>query len=803
MKRFILLSIIQVITLLSPFCSELFAQQFENIAPAQNIQHSVNTELLFGGHGVSFYDFDNDGWDDITFIQENDSVILYKNVAGTFQLIPSIAFQSGEIRQALWVDYDNDGNNDLFVTATNGLAKLYRNDGDFNFEDVSVQAGLSEFISNNYGVTFADYNLDGFLDFYLTRYQMEGSEEDPSKTNALYRNNGNGTFTDVTLDAGVTDSVQPSFMGIWIDVNKDLLPDLYVINDRILWGNSLYLNNGDGTFTDYTLPSGTEMFGEDPMGATFGDYDNDGDLDMLLANGGPPTKPPRLYTNNGDSTFFENAAAMNIDVPVTFMCTWGGSWIDADNDSYLDLYLTTGFLIQAFGEVRNYFFINNQGSSFTDAPSLFANDHVAASYSVAKGDIDNDGCADLVVQNAKDYESFIWKNNYGPTTGNNYLKVTLEGTQSNKMAIGSWISVYCENQIFTHYTRCGESFISQDSQHHIFGLSNYNIVDSIVIDFPSGITNTYYDIDVNQHIYFTEFAPTHEITASSTSICQGDTLWIDGGDYASHNWNNGWEQRYIPVTQSGQYSVTVTNNSGIQIESNTLDISVISPPDITADINNVTCYNSNNGAIQLTIASNANSPAISWSNGSTGTSVQNLTPGSYSFNYSDEAGCSDSGEYDIFEAPEIVVFTDISLNQTTNLYELDVIIFGGTPSYTLFLDGNSIGLFHTDIQPGTYVLSIIDANGCIHEQNITFDALSITNNLESDLVTWYPNPSSNGNFSFTSAANIQILAVIDQKGANTPYSCEGEKLTIHAEPSTYHVLFLINNAQHFTTLIIK
>jgi hypothetical protein len=97
----------------------------------------------------------------------------------------------------------------------------------------------------------------------------------------------------------------------------------------------------------------------------------------------------------------------------------------------------------------------------------------------------------------------------------------------------------------------------------------------------------------------------------------------------------------------------------------------------------------------------------------------------------------------------------------------------------------------------------MDANGCIHEQNITFDALSITTNLESELVTWYPNPSSNGNFSFTSAANIQILAVIDQKGANTPYSCEGEKLTIHAEPSTYHVLFLINNAQHFTTLIIK
>ena len=147
------------------------------------------------------------------------------------------------------MDYDNDGDNDLFITATNGLARLLNNDGLFNFTDVSIAAGLSGFNTNNFGVSFGDYDRDGHLDFYLARYSMTGNVNDPNQTNALYKNNGDGTFTNVTAAAGVGNGIQPSFMGVWIDVDHNSWPDLYVINDRVLWGNALYLNNGDGTFT--------------------------------------------------------------------------------------------------------------------------------------------------------------------------------------------------------------------------------------------------------------------------------------------------------------------------------------------------------------------------------------------------------------------------------------------------------------------------------------------------------------------------------------------------------------------------
>jgi hypothetical protein len=779
-----------------------FSQQFQNIAPILGIQHTVDTELVFGGHGVSFFDFDNDGWDDITFVQENDSIVLYKNNNGIFEKIQSVEFQSGEIRQALWVDYDNDGDNDLIITATNGVVKLHRNNGDGTFSDVSLQAGLSEFPANNYGVSFADYNLDGHLDFYLARYQMTGSDNNPTLTNALYRNNGNGTFSNVTEFAGVGDSIQPSFMGIWIDINRDLYPDLYVINDRVLWGNTLYLNNGDGTFTDYTISSGLEMFGEDPMGATFGDYDNDGDLDIILSNGGPPTKPIRLYTNNGDSTFFENAGDMNIDVPVTFMCTWGGSWIDANNDTYLDLYMTTGFLLQATGEVRNYLFMSNNGLSFTDSPLLFEGNHVAASYSVAKGDIDNDGYADLVVQNAKNYNSFIWKNNYGPTTNNNYIKVTLEGTQSNKMAIGSWITLYCDNQVLTHYTRCGESFISQDSQHHIFGLGNHSIVDSLIVEFPSGIINKYYNLDVNQHVYLTETSPVHEISVPQNTLCEGDTLWIDGGNFDSILWNNGWAEQFLPVTESGSYSVTIINQVGATVESNVLEITFIPPPSISSEISHESCTNFNDGSIQLNVSTLSTNHTINWSNGMSGSSIQNLAAGGYSYQYTDPAGCSSQEEFEILEAIPLVVFTNITPSSVESFSDLQIIIFGGQAPYIIYLDGELIDFIHTNIAPGNYTLQIIDDNGCVYEEQLIFESLGINSQTLSNQQIWFPNPNTDGKFLTTNLKNISIIDIVDFRGARINYDITDENLQILAGPGTYFVLFELNKKQVLQKLVI-
>ena len=751
------------------------AQQFDNIAPQQGIFHTVNTQLQFGGNGCGFFDFDNDGWDDITFIQETDSVVLYRNNNGVFELIPSIAFQLGQIRQALWVDYDNDGDYDLFMTSTNGYSRLYQNDGAFNFMDVTVAAGISTAIAHNFGVSFADYDLDGYLDFYLARYQMSGDQNNPAHVNALYHNNGDGTFTDMTQFAGVADSTQPSFMGVWIDINRNGLPDLYVINDRVLWGNSMYLNNGDGTFTDITSICGAEMFGEDPMGATFGDYDNDGDIDFALSNGGPPTKPVRLYTSNGNETFFENGVQMGIWVNETFMCTWGGSWIDADNNTFLDLYMTTGLLMPANGEARSYLFMSNQANSFTDSPGLFSGNHVAASYSVAKGDIDNDGYADMIVQNAKNFNSFIWKNNFGPTTGNNYIKITLEGTMSNTMAIGSWISVYVQGAELTHYTRCGESFISQHSQHHIFGLGQAEIIDSIVIDYPSGITDVFYDVAVNQHLYFSEAETlTFELDnpSNSTTVCASSVIELIAPEFDSYLWSTGDTTQTIFVTQSGQYSVICYNSQGHPYTSDTLEFEFIQDVFINATVSHVLCHNDTTGSATLNVFNETNNYNITWSNGGTGTQQTGLSAGTYDYSYSDEFGCVFSGSVTINEGNEIFLFTETTNQSTFESGSLQVMALGGVHPFQILVNGNVMPSNPMDVDSGTYIVTVTDANGCIYEEAITIGFVDMSSVFEFDLNNpfFYPNPLSDRVLHLKGITSEHVVDVRDALGRQVQYS---------------------------------
>lgn len=730
--------------------SYLSGQYIENIAPSQGIVHSVDTELVFGGHGVSFFDFNKDGWDDISFVQEDDSLVFYINNNGFFESVASFAFTPGETRQVLWVDYDNDDDYDLFITSTNGLLNVFQNDGNFNFTDVTLQAGLSQFNANNYGVSFADFDNDGFLDFYIARYSMSGSENDESITNRLYKNNGDGTFTDVTSVAGVADSIQPSYMGAWIDINKDSYPDLYVINDRVLWGNSLYINNGDGTFSDFTNQSGLSMFGEDPMGVMIGDYNNNGNLDVLCSNGGPPTKPPRLYVNNGDSTFTENASNLGITVSDTFMCTWGGTWIDIDNDSYLDMYLTNGFLLQATGEVSNYFFRNIEGSHFVLDTSIFLGNHVAASYSVAKGDIDNDGYYDMVVQNAKDYNSFIWKNNYGPTTGNSYIKITLEGTVSNNMAIGSWIEVFTDGKTLTHYTQLGENFISQDSQHHIFGLENATEVDSVYIRYPSGHIDKYYNLIANEHYFFKEGETLKaSVYVSDTIICNSDSMFAYSDEFQNISWFNGLTADSISIFSTGNYFYSAFSSHGIEVFSDTITITVAETPSLSAQVSNPSCFGANDGAIQVDVFHDTTllNPQFIWNNNSTGSLLQNLDGGEYTVYYNDIAGCEDSLNVLLQNPPALINNFIITDETSGNDGIIEVMTFGGIPPYDYQLNNSAATPPFENLPNGIYSVTVSDINNCNITDtvfiNSTLNTLNVTN--EPNKISIYPNPVASGN----------------------------------------------------------
>ena len=229
--------------------------------------------------GLSFFDFDEDGWDDLTYPMHNDSIIFYKNVNGVLTPIGSYIYANGTVRQMLWVDYDNNGSLDLFISYDEDELRLYKNDGNFNFTDVSVSSGLFPTVSNPYGFSFADTDHDNDLDLYVCSYDPNSSQ------NKYYENQGDGTFIDKTFNFNLGNGIQSSFMGVWFDYNNDQEIDLHIINDRIGGSDALYKNEG-GSFTDLADSLGVLNPDQNPMTSSIADYNNDGFQDIFITDFG-------------------------------------------------------------------------------------------------------------------------------------------------------------------------------------------------------------------------------------------------------------------------------------------------------------------------------------------------------------------------------------------------------------------------------------------------------------------------------------------------------------------------------------
>lgn len=508
----------------------------------------------FGG-GVSFCDFDNDGWDDITFgTGSGQTVKFFKNNNGTYsEVTPTgIGLPFNETRQVIWIDYDNDSDKDLFVATLDGSNKLYRNNGSFDFTDVTISAGFNTAALYTFGCSWGDYNKDGYLDAFLCFRDPE--ESNPNK---LYKNNGNGTFTDVTASAGLDNTNgYLSFCSAFLDYDNDGWQDIYIANDKGTNKNIMYHNNGDGTFTDTSVSTGTDL-AIDAMSTTVGDYNNDGYLDIYVTN----TPEGNVFLkNNGDGTFTD-IASTNGTLMESF--AWGAVFLDADNDMDNDLYVsgmvTSGALLPSA-------FYENDGNGMYSIPSNagFNNDD-AMSFSNAIGDIDNNGYPDIIVQNFAPRNNFVFKNN---GSVNNYLKVKLEGTTSNKDGIGSWIQAYIEDVPQNRYTLAGEGYTSQNSNYEFFGLGNNTVIDSLKITWLSGTVDKLYNVSVNQ----------------SLTIAEGSTLSVDNFNLEKYSVypnpsENGIFQINL-INAESKLSCVIYNSLGeiilkkdITLDNNTIDLS--------------------------------------------------------------------------------------------------------------------------------------------------------------------------------------------------------------------------------------
>jgi hypothetical protein len=505
--------------------------------------------------GVSFYDYNNDGWDDLTFATKGSfPVRFFKNVNGTFVEETFNITVTGHSKQVLWVDYDNDGDNDLFVARLDDTNKLYNNDGNFNFTDVSTIAGIPNTILYTYGAAFGDYDNDGDLDLFL-------SNKDDAKIipNQLYRNNGDGTFTDVSLAAGISPVGHLSFCASFFDYDNDGYLDIYISNDRFLNTNLLYKNDGDGTFTDVSFTSGAGV-AANAMSTTIDDFNYDGYLDIYVTN---TPEGNHLLQNNGDGTFTDVATSTGT---IFNSIGWGANFFDADNDTDMDLYVSSmvsngvsGLLTSGFYECAtgyNYSIPSNAG---------FTND-TFVSFSNAIGDVNNDGFQDFIVINQAPDNHSLWRNVGGT---HNWLKVKLQGTTSNIAGIGAKIKATINGNSMYRYVLCGESFLGQNSATEIFGTGTATTIDLLEVFWPSGIQDTFTNVSVNQVM----------------NVIEGSTLGINevNAEKFSVYPNPASEYMITDTTVFEPYTITVFNSLGekilVQKEQNrqaTVDVSSLS-----------------------------------------------------------------------------------------------------------------------------------------------------------------------------------------------------------------------------------
>lgn len=490
------------------------------------------------GSGVAFFDYDGDGFVDVYFVNGADlpgftsktpptNKLYRSNGDSTFTDVTESAGvgDTGYGSGCAVGDYDNDGNLDLYVTNF-GKNVLYRNNGDGRFTDVTQRSGVGD-VRWSLGCAFADYDNDGFLDLYVTNYINFRLEEHKSCTqngvatycppesfpglpDILYRNNGDGTFTDVTREAGVYNAESRSMAVVFGDYDDDGFVDCYVGVDT--GENLLYRNAGDGTFESVGWMAGVEADEngnvQGTMGVDFGDCDNDELLDLVALN--YQEQPNAVYCNDGDGFFNDVSfiAGMGYSLPYV---GWGVDFFDVDNDGDKDLFIANGHLqdeVEKYDDTTTYAQLNqlliNSGkgvfvNGMTESQSALG--LLKVSRGLATGDYDNDGDLDLLISNASDSPDLI-RNDGG--NRRNWVTIKTIGTKSNRAGIGAKVKISALGLTQIDEVRSGSGYLSQNDLRLHFGLGERKKIDFVEVRWPSGVVDTIRNIVPNQILVIQE-----------------------------------------------------------------------------------------------------------------------------------------------------------------------------------------------------------------------------------------------------------------------------------------------------------
>ena len=534
--------------LLLPFASQAAAPKFADVTESsglsfRHVNGAAGEKFVIEtvGAGAGFFDFDGDGMLDIYLINGAATPgmsydtpprnALYRNARGAGFVDVTESSGVGDEGYGMGMavgDYDNDGDLDLYL-GNFGANVLYRNEGNGAFSDVTESSGVGD---ERWATScaFSDVDRDGFVDLYVANYHdfsynnhrvcaeggsglqlYCGPEAFDGVPDVLYKNGGDGTFADVTLQVGLHSDAGKELGVVFGDVDLDGDTDLYLANDKTL--NFLYLNDGRGQFEETGLLAGT-AYNEDGdveagMGVDMGDYDNDLYPDLFVTNFQWETNT--LYKNLGDGTFVDETFLAGLGKGSIPYLSWGTRFFDYDSDGDRDVFIANGHLESdveshenATFAQRNQLFENVGDGRFEECEPLSANDGLAVrkvSRGAAFGDYDEDGDIDILVANVDDSPTLMRNDT---EAGHHWLRVRLLGKRSNGAGIDTRVEVHTGSLVQTDQVRSGSSYLSQSDLRLHFGLGASERVDKLVVYWPSGHMEEVVDVAVDRTLVMVE-----------------------------------------------------------------------------------------------------------------------------------------------------------------------------------------------------------------------------------------------------------------------------------------------------------
>lgn len=604
------------------------AQSFTNAsASLPSTYHSGNV--------VGVTDMDNDGFDDIIIMDASNHLhIVYQTPNGLEEYDYGVL--SGSDQWGMTVgDMDNDGHNDVISGGAYDGVHYVRITAPGVFTEETLPNGDIFMQANN----CADIDNDGFLDFFACH------DDGPSH---IWRNNGSGALQYNTSMFDVTNYLHPNYPNtdhsgnygtVWSDFDDDGDLDMYLakcrqfINDpqdprRI---NQLWVNDGNGNFTEQADARGL-VFYEQSWTADMADYNNDGKFDCLVTN---HSTNLMLLENDGNGYFDDVTASVGLVQNAFFL---QAKMADFDNDGFVDL---------IYGGGTNKFFHNNGDGTFSEMTGLFPSGDTMHSFGI--GDLNHDGSLDVYATYGNGYvepdfnnADILWMNN---GNNNNWVVFDLEGIQSNKNAVGAKVKIYGDWGVQVREVRAGESYGIVTAFGCHFGLGASDVIDQVVIEWPSGIETVLENVESNQYYSILEadcFIDGLSISASgSTQLCSGESVTLSApAGYNSYSWSNGATTQSITVTDGGNYSCYVYDVEGCVGQAPTVGVTNIVPttPSIVVDGELQGC---DGYAVDLISSQGA---SYSWSTTDSSQSISVTETGTYSVTVTDACGFTASSE---------------------------------------------------------------------------------------------------------------------------------------------------------------